>query len=206
MANSFSSLLRVASSALSQEKSSLDSRLGAGLVALLAARNGFYAFEGALQIFSTDPKIEQIDICAWNRPDGWRRHYSTVLGQSDICFAQDAFGCQFVSCQDEFFSFDPESGEKTFVADGVEGWCREVMREFQIWTGHPLASEWQRRHGPMPVNHRLCPIIPFIFGGAFSVENLHCLEMREMMEIRAEIFRQSRGLQDGERLEFCVDD
>ena len=46
-------------------------------------------------------------------------------------------------------SFDPETGDKSFVAPGVLDWARRILDEGDALTGYPLAHESVFAYGLM---------------------------------------------------------
>jgi len=61
---------------------------------LLRAKNGYFAFESALRVFSDRGSASDPGLVAWNAADGWRKDYD---GMADglVFFAEDVFGAQF---------------------------------------------------------------------------------------------------------------
>lgn len=163
---------------------------------LLQFRNGFYAFESALHVFSDKGWGGEPGLLAWNSDSLWRGEYRGMAG-SAIFFAEDVFGCQFCLVDGVVSLFDPETAEFEVVAADVDGWAGKVMGDYELWTGHRLARDWQQVHGSIPVGSRLAPITPFVLGGAYSIENLQLMESSLAMRFRASVAVQVRGLPDG---------
>jgi hypothetical protein len=174
-----------------------------GLVKLLAQKNGFYAFEGALHVFPARADAGEMGIELWNSASSWRDEYH---GLADGCFffAEDVFGGQFCLYDGAVASFDPETGEKSFLAADVQGWVRKILDEYEVLTGQPLAHQWQRRHGPIPHGQRLVPKIPFVLGGEFSIDNLFVLDAVRAMRSRANMAVQIKDLPEGAEVVFKV--
>jgi hypothetical protein len=80
------------------------------------------------------------------------------------------------------------------------------LQDYEGETGYPLAHAWQQRHGPLPLSHRLVPVIPFVLGGTFDLSNLHAVDMAHSMTVRAGISRQLHHLPDGTRVHFTISD
>ncbi|MBU6951604.1 SMI1/KNR4 family protein [Hahella sp. HN01] len=173
------------------------------LVALLNCKNGFFAFESALRIFPVDTTELSIGMVDWNSKGLWINSY---YGLADNCifFAEDIFGGQFCIKDNAVFSFDPEIGDLAYVADDIEGWAGELLEEYEVMTGYPLAHDWQKRNGPLPNSDRLMPKTPFVCGGEFSIDNLCKVNAISGMKTRANLARQIHDLEDGAQIEFRI--
>jgi hypothetical protein len=168
------------------------------LADMLEARNGFFAFESALLVRPSASKAGSgvLGLGQWNAGGLWRNGYDGMAGDL-LFFAEDIFGGQFAFQGDEVWTFDPETGESTWFASDLEGWAEHVLAEHEVLTGFPLAHEWQQIYGQIPVGQRLVPKIPFVLGGAFSLDNLFALNELEAMRYRADIAVQIRDLPEG---------
>ena len=129
----------------------------AQLFDLLAQRNGFYAFEGALHVFPSGPLALEVSLQEWNSDTLWRSCYGDMT-EGCLFFAEDIFGCQFCINGREIFSFDPETGELTRLASSIDEWANMILANYSYMTGHPLAAEWQKKYGRLHVNMRLVRI------------------------------------------------
>lgn len=175
------------------------------LHALLAAKNGFFAFESALRVFPSGESAHSYSIAEWNSPGLWRHAYG-ALADGLFFFAEDIFGCQFCLKNGKVYSFDPETGELTFVADHLEGWAQEILDQFEVLTGYPLAHAWQAEFGQVEGRDRLMPKLPFVCGGEFSVDNLAVIDAARAMRSRGNFASQIQGLPDGAEITFQVVD
>jgi len=166
---------------------------------MLANKNGFYAFEGALHVFHAPDfygNSNELSLIEWNSLDLWRGQYGD-LTEGLFFFAEDVFGVQFAIQNENIVSFEPESGEIKQVAGDVEEWARAVLSDFRLLTGFPVAHDWQRRYGGLPSGKRLLPKIPFIFGGQYDSSNLIAVDAAEGMRYRGQMWQQIRDLPDG---------
>ncbi len=181
-------------------------RLLSELTEMLRARNGFYAFESALHVFSSgDPDAGTESLEAWNEPAGWRSGYDG-LADGFTFFAEDVFGSQFAIRDERVCMFDPETGSAEAMATSVEDWADQLLSDYEVLTGFPLAHRWQQAHGPIPVGKRLVPKIPFVLGGDFEISNVYLLDAHEGMRLRAELAVQLRDLPDGAQVQYRVVD
>lgn len=177
---------------------------GAPLRELLSKKNGFYAFEGALHVFPSESSPQSVGLSDWNHPALWRDCFPG-MSPSSVCFAEDIFGVQF--CIDELGigTFDPETGDAGRMCGSMEEWAKAILSDYDLWTGHALAREWQLRHGGLPNGMRLVPIVPFVMGGAFEISNLHLLDAVVGQRMRGEIAAQIRGLPDGAQVRLVAE-
>ncbi|HEV7238562.1 MAG TPA: SMI1/KNR4 family protein [Thermoanaerobaculia bacterium] len=168
---------------------------------LLHSRNGFYAFESALHVFPAGVKKEIIDVETWNAIDLWRYEYGD-LTEALFFFAEDIFGGQFCLAENGIYAFDPETAEREWIADDIENWAAAILDDFSNRTGYPLAHEWQTIHGSVSEGTRLAPRLPFVAGGAFSVENLYCASAVDAMRFRGNLACQIHNLPDGAKIQL----
>lgn len=179
-------------------------RLGEELHYMLSIMNGGYGFEGALHFFSADEACGDLFIERWNSDDLWRNNYKE-LDPLGYFFAEDVFGNQFFIKDENIFTFDPETGEVEKIAGSLNDWASEIMGDYDFYTGHSLAHDWQKAHGPIPLGSRLLPKIPFVVGGEFEVENLYALNSVEAMKYRASIALQIKDMPDGSKINIKID-
>lgn len=185
-------------STLSNTIEGLEARLGE-VDFMLAQKNGFYAFEGALHVFpeqAGDVNPHEVTLAEWNDRNLWRVEYEN-LTEGLFFFAEDIFGVQFSIQQDCIVSFDPESGEIKRIAGDVEEWAGVILCDFRLLTGFPIAHDWQQQNGALQSGKRLLPKIPFILGGQYESSNLVAVDAVEGMRYRGQLWRQIRDLPDG---------
>ncbi|HYG66901.1 MAG TPA: hypothetical protein VD838_04550 [Anaeromyxobacteraceae bacterium] len=180
-------------------------RWAAELEAMLAAKNGFFAFESSLHVFPAGPTVHGYDLATWNDPRGWRAAYPDLPADL-LLFAEDVFGIPFCCGEAGVQRFDPETGALEQLATTLEDWAALVLAEFAFQTGHPLAHAWQVKHGPLAPTQRLAPKVPFVLGGAYELDNLYAADALESMRFRADLARQIRDLPDGARVKLVVGD
>lgn len=170
------------------------------LAPLFERKNGFYAFESALLVrpFGA-PMGGVLDIASWNARHDWAGVYGDDLN-GVVLFAEDLFGCQFGVSRDGVVSFNPESGEVEFLAATIEEWAARLLGDFEVMTGHPLAHDWQTRHRSLAPGERLFPVVPFVLGGDFTVDNLRPAADVKGIRFYAELFRATSQVPDGGQL------
>src|SRR5690242_13286221 len=142
-------LLAISSDAIASKQARPAARIPDDLALLLEERNGFYAFESALEVFPLGPSHKSFGLAEWNAPDTWINAYCD-LAPDGICFAQDIFGGQFVRSDRGVDIFEPETAGLSFFASGLDEWAAKLLADYRVLTGQPIAHEWQAANGRVP--------------------------------------------------------
>lgn len=175
------------------------------LTAILAKKNGFYAFESALHVLPDIGAPPELGLHEWNETTLWRADYAG-MADATVFFAEDIFGKQFCIRERAIGTFEPETGEFEVVAASMEEWAEKILEDYSYWTGHTSARDWQLRYGRLPFGARLVPTMPFVLGGRYDSENLKAMDAVEGMRFRASIATQILDLPDGMQIELKVTD
>lgn len=173
---------------------------------IVVERNGFYAFESALHFFPVSSQADIMNAVEWNSRTLWRTHYGNLLPDNAFFFAEDIFGGQFTIFDNRIWQMDPETGSLDAIADSLEEFCRELLSDFEVLTGHPLANEWQSANRSLPQGIRLLPKMLFVMGGDYSVENLYQLDAVKGMQLRGDIATQIKDVPDGAKMKLVVEE
>lgn len=160
---------------------------------LLGQKNGCYGFVSALHIFPFQSVGAETGLEQWNQPSLWIEAYQE-MAQDALFFAEDIFGVQFCLRGEAVCSFEPETGEFSWLAGSIEHWCALILEEYAVLTGYPLAQAWQDVNGALPPGSRLNPRLPFIAGGDFTVDNLQAVDSAAGMRNRALLASQIKQL------------
>lgn len=67
-----------------------------------------------------------------------------------------------------------------------------------------IQRAWEDQHGPLGPNHCLVPVIPFVLGGAFEIQNLMFLPLPEAHTFYAAIRAGIRHLDDGDSVRLEI--
>lgn len=198
-------LLSIASGSLNPtapppDLSDSQASLPADLASLLRARNGFVAFESALVVFPRTQVDGVPGVQEWNNPHGWRAVYRQVVPADIVFFASDLFCGLYGTSDSQIVVFNPETGEVQHYADTLDHWAKRLLENYTHDTGWPLATAWQRLHGPLPASKRLLPIQPFVLGGDYVVHNLIAIDFVRAIESWARLYLQIREVPDGGRV------
>jgi hypothetical protein len=179
-------------------------RLANDLLDLLRNRNGFFAFGPALHVFPANSTAMSWGLTEWNMPGLWKHEYQSFVDPG-LCFAEDAFGNQFSIKNDNVHFFQAETGELQQVANSIEEWAKLVLSDDGFWTGWPIAENWSKRNGPLPLHTRLHPAQPFVCGGSYDADNLKSIDAAEMMAQWGSFAIQIRDLPDGALVKIVID-
>jgi hypothetical protein len=177
--------------------------LGHELLELLSLKNGFYAFESALHVLPLAARQGRVDILNWNSRKAWREEYDD-MADGILFFAEDVFGNQFGINKGEVVFFDAETADVEHFSGNISQWAERIVAEYSLYTGFPLAHEWQLKNGPLPENYRLVPRVPFVCGGEYDVSNLFMIDSIKGMRTRGSIATQIRDLPDGTNIKFVI--
>lgn len=204
---SIDQLLKVASNTIGPEAEFRgQTGLLRALLDLLERRNGFYAFEGALLVRPGSAMQSGVhDVRAWNEKELWKCSYEFDLPEV-LFFSENIFGDQFGILNETIVSFEAETGEVSEFAQDLDAWAGRLLSESDYWTGHPLAHQWQKINGPLPIGCRLMTKQPFVLGGDFAVENLVAYEEAKGMKVRGFLATQIQDVPDGGKIEFELTD
>jgi hypothetical protein len=198
-------LLKIAGPALATPLATARISSSEGLRALLVQRNGFFAFESALHVFSTNSSPLSYGLDEWNSSNLWRRSYGD-LTDGLLFFAEDVFGGQFCLKDEKVYSFNPETGDLAPIAEDLEAWAHAVLDDYDFLTGYSLAHEWQEKNGALESKSRLIPKVPFVCGGEYNVENLIAIDAVRAMRSRGNLATQIQTLPDGSQITFNLVD
>ena len=178
---------------------------GSQLLPLLQRKNGFFVFESALRIFSSQTCDFSYGLDDWNSSSLWRESYGE-LASDLLFFAEDIFGTQFCLKDEKVYSFDPETGDLSLIGNGIEEWASAILEDYDLLTGYSFAHEWQIENGLLLPRERLMPKLPFGCGGEFVLTNLINFEAARSMRCRGNLATQIHLLPDGAQIKFALVD
>jgi hypothetical protein len=175
--------------------------LAGELQEMLQARNGFYAFYGALHVFPITSSDLSWGLEDWNMPGLWKHEYEAFVDPG-LCFAQDIFANQFTIKDGTVHFFQAETGDLTPMAATLAKWAELILADDRRWTEWPTAYRWQNLHGPIPLHHRLQPAIPFVCRESGEFTSLAAIEAGLLMSFGGYFAGQIRDLPDGAKIKF----
>lgn len=170
---------------------------------VIESNNGGFFYNQSLHVYSYSHNREFNDI----------EHVNIVLQEQYgdmakglVAFAQDLFGNQFcfdIASGNRVVSFNTETGRKEDIAEHFMGWLNTLYQHFGYYIGLTLMNEWRSRNS-FTFNQRLCPKVPFISSGDFTVRNLHAVNFPAYIEAYAAIARQVHHFPEGTTVKIAV--
>ena len=170
---------------------------------ILQKKNGFFAFESALHVFSSSTVEASWGIDEWNSRSLWKSDYGG-LADDIVCFSEDIFGGQFCIGVSGISRFDPETGDLDPIAHDLEGWAAKILEDYDGTTGYGTAHAWQATYGLLQPQFRLMPKRPFVVGGTSDLANLVAINSVRLMKNMGNLAQQIHDLPDGSQIEFKV--
>lgn len=174
----------------------ISKELAINLFELLSIKNGFVAFESALQVFPTKKAKGVPGLFDWNAPEGWRIHYDTIQ-QPVLFFSQDLFACQFGISSSGIIHFNPESGKISKHSISLKEWAQKILTDYDFETGWSIGKKWQEINGVLLNEFRLLGKVPFVMGGNYDVSNMKAVKLNEAMDKLGKLYQQIKNIPDG---------
>jgi hypothetical protein len=173
--------------------------LPAELRGLLTDINGFILHDGALHVrgASTMPEWHSLRS-AWLGPQSFSALYPEVLG-SDIPFAQDQLGDQFLLRDGAVLRLSAETGEMHQLAESLTAFFKQVELSIEDFLNVGLNHKMQ----PGQLLHAYPPFCCQESGAGASLEPLPAAEV---ILFHADLARQIRDLPEGTLIRFKVVD
>ena len=119
-----------------------------------------------------------------------------------IFFAEDAFGTQFGVLGEGVVQFDPETATFAEEFATIDAWAAAVSQDPAYYTAAPVLQAWEEEHSQIPTGYRLVPKQLFMFGGEFHSDNMLCKSDVEGLRLRAELWKSTRDIPDGQTIVF----
>jgi hypothetical protein len=173
--------------------------LPSNLVRVLGDTNGFILHEGALHVrgASLTPDWHSLRI-AWRGPSAFHTLYESVQA-TDIPFAQDQVGDQFLIRGGKVLRLSAETGDVEPLADSLEDFLARVSEEIEGFLNVGLGYTMQP--GQLLL---ACP--PFVFQESSAGPSLKPVRAGDVILFHADLARQIRDIPDGGKVKFKVAD
>jgi hypothetical protein len=169
--------------------------LPAELVRILSDTNGFVLREGALHVrgASLSPEWHSLRV-AWRGPSAFHTLYETVR-PTDIPFAQDQVGDQFLLRDGRVLRLSGETGDVEPLADRLEDFFSRVSEDIEGFLNVGLAHTMQP-------GQLLLAYPPFVFRESGTGASLKPVRAGEVILFHADLARQIRDLPNGGQVEL----
>jgi hypothetical protein len=171
--------------------------LPADYARILCETNGFILRNGALHIRGAciEPEWHSLRN-AWRGTNAFHKLYSSVQ-KTDIPFAQDQLGDQFLLRNKEVFRLMAETGDLEQAAENLEEFFQRVTEDTEgflnVSSNHPLLP-----------GDLLLAYPPFVFAEAAEGPLLKPLKACEVILFHADLARRIRDLPEGGTIEFKI--
>jgi hypothetical protein len=173
--------------------------LPANLVRLLRNKNGFILHNGALHVRGACLMPEWHSLrAAWRGAMAFQQLYDSVL-PSDIPFAQDQVGDQFLIRESIVFRLPAETGEIECLAESLEVFFCRVNSDIESFLNIGL------KHTMKP-GQLLHAAPPFCIRQSSGGASLRPLPASEVILVHAKFAREIREIPDGGQIEIDVTD
>jgi hypothetical protein len=179
-------------------------RLPTDLQQLLAQRNGFVGFRGGLHVRGAckEPAWHSLRA-AMEGPESFAQRYR-VVKPTDVPFAQNVFGDQFLLRGPKVFRLDSYADQLDPVADDLVGFFAKVQEDpiSLLALGH--LAQFEGTGETLRPGELLMEWPPFVVEGSDKGVSLRRIPAAERLEFLADIARQLRGVADGTKVEFKI--
>jgi hypothetical protein len=167
------------------------------LVHLLSSKNGFILHKGALHVRGASRTPLWHSLCAaWRGPTSIHTLYQNVRA-TDVPFAQDQVGDQFLIRDAAVLRLSAETGEVEQLADNLEIFFQRVNEDIEGFLNVGLAHTMQP-------GELLLAYPPFVFRESGTRLSLRPVPAEEAIQFHADLARQLRDVPDGGQVEFKI--
>jgi len=169
------------------------------LLRILSDNNGFVLYEGALHVRGVCLMPEWHSLrAAWRGSKAFHLLYEAVR-PSDVPFAQDQVGDQFLIRDGLVLRLLAETGEIDCLADSLDDFFTKVNDDIVGFLNVGLSHKMQ----PGELLHA-CP--PFCLQKSGACTSLRPVSASDVISFHADLARQIRDVPDGGTVEFKLTD
>jgi hypothetical protein len=171
---------------------------------VLATRNGCIAWQGALHVrgWCLEPAWHSIQL-AWHGPDSFHDLYSEVEA-SDIPFAEDAFGDQYLVRGKSVIRMDGETGDLSVVADALDAFFAHLIADASGALGFEPTDLVREIGGPLQPGQLVSVYPPFVFRESADGVSLRPIPALDRRRALASLAKQLRDLPDGSMVDIKI--
>lgn len=158
--------------------------------------NGGYFQNNRIHFYGVSQKHYYHDLIYMN--SFLKSLYGNLLG-INIFIGEDIFGNLFsVSKDEEYFIFDIETSESTYIINGFENFINEILiNDSEYYNGYSLIQDNAELINQLRFGKRLRPKLPFILGGEYTNDNLVLQDTEKYLKFCSDIAKQIVELPDG---------
>jgi hypothetical protein len=162
---------------------------------VLSENNGFILHKGAFHVRGASLKPEWHSLrAAWRGPNAFHALYDSVR-TTDIPFAQDQVGDQFLIRDSAVLRLSAEWGEVAPVAESLAVFFSKLSEDIEGFLNIGL------RHSMQP-GQLLFAYPPFVFQESGAGASVKPVRAEEVILFHADLARQLRDVPDGAQIKF----
>ena len=179
-------------------------RVPADLRAVLETRNGWIAYRGGLHVrgASLAPTWHSLGYW-WFGDDAIQRQFISVQ-PTDVPFAQDALGDQFLLRDGEVHRLVGESGELQPLGMGLRGFLDAAGRDPVGFLGLEPLERFIAGGASLEPGQLLSVYPPFVTAESRGSVTIRAISAAERISFLAKLARVVSGLDDGSSMRFDV--
>ncbi len=171
--------------------------LPSGLLRILSDVNGFILYEGCLHVRGASLTPEWHSLrAAWRGPRAFHSLYDSVL-PTDVPFAQDQIGDQFLIRDGTVLRLCAETGEVEGLTNTLEDFFSRLSGDIEEFLNVGLSHTMQP-------GQLFLAFPPFCFRESGAGASLRTVAAEEVILFHADLARQIRDVPDGGQVEFKV--
>lgn len=175
------------------------------LLALLRARNGFVAFRGGLHVRGIVPEPSWHSLFdAWVGPRAVS-HLFDQVSPSDVPFAEDCLGDQFILRAGAVYRLSAETGEVERLEADLASFLRRVAKDGWNYLRLQPLLEFERQGGRLEPGQLLSAFPPFCMTESSTGVSLRAVPVFDRLSFLANFARQVADRPDGAELRFRVE-
>lgn len=174
-------------------------QLPTDLANVLHDSNGFMVHEGSLHVRGAVVSPEWHSLrAAWSGPNSFSRLYPEVRS-SDVPFAQDQFGDQFLIREGAIVRLFAETGQIEPLAASLPDFFQQASRDIHKFLNVGLNHK-------LPPGQLIFAYPPFCLRESGAKASLNHAPVSEVIALHAELAGKLRDLPDGGQIQFNVTD
>ncbi len=176
------------------------------LAGLLQQLNGFIQYGGGLHFRGACQKPTWHSIReAWLGEDAFHRLYPTVI-PSDIPFAEDCMGDQFLLRAEQVWKLSAETGEVESLGVSLGAFLRSAQANPVEYLSMEPLSQFEQEGGKLEPGQLLAAWPPFCVKQAAEGVHLAAIPADERHQFLADFARQIRDVPDGGEIKVKWED
>lgn len=179
-------------------------RVPPGFASLLRTRNGCVAYQGGLHVRGAcrDPAWHSLRG-AWEGPEALHVLFEEVH-PTDVPFAEDAFGDQFLLREGRVLRLSGELGEVAEAAGGLEDFFTQLLADAGRVLDYEPLLEFLAGGAELRPGQLLAAYPPFVLSAGGARRDVRAVDALERRRFLADLARQLHGLPEGAEVRLEV--